>query len=116
VEFSSRNKHFGDITAFALDLNPSIDVGGLFRAYFNIGVAMVMQENVDDTDFFWNFTPYIRRSLGIGDLYFGFSIWNGAPRMSGDGDILWNPLPYVMGSASTERINFAVPVYFEISF
>jgi hypothetical protein len=102
----------GDITAFGIDINPSYDIG-IFRFYFDFGVAIVTQKDNDDTDFFWHITPYLKKSLGIGDLYFGFNLWNGEGRSGYEG------LPTIQGKGDklgTNRINFVVPVLFEVSF
>lgn len=95
-------------TAIALDVNPSYDLGW-FRVYADLGIAVVIPDD-GDVDFFWHANPYIRKGLGIGDLYFGINLWNGTLR---DG---YEVYPSLMGKDSTEIINFAVPIYFEISF
>ena len=95
-------------TVIGFDINPSFDIG-IFRVYFDLGIAVVLPKD-GDTDFFWHFNPYIRKGLGIGDLYFGINLWNGTARGG------YEPYPALQGSDATGIVNFAVPIFFEFSF
>jgi hypothetical protein len=117
-----------DLTAFAIDINPSYNLG-MFRVFFDFGFGIASQDVRDgdgdvtgqDVDFFWHFSPYIRKSLGIGDLYVGFALWNGTDRGG------YETMPWaIQGSSANSKfsedpigidiVNFAIPIFFEISF
>ena len=104
------SEDFGDITAIGFDINPSYDVG-IGRIYVDVGIALAMQKDNDYSDFFWHLSPYLRKGIGVGDLYIGLSIWNGYPQDGYEG--LW---AIQKGDGYKELINFAVPLHFEISF
>jgi hypothetical protein len=85
------------------------------RIFFDFGIGMVMKG--DDTDLYWHFNPYLRKPLGIGDLYIGFNLWNGTG-MGGYGDDYpgYEAFPTIFGEDSTGVIKFAIPIYFEMGF
>jgi hypothetical protein len=97
---------------FGLDINPSYDVNGMFRVFAEMGFAMILPEKADN-NFFWHFSPYIRKGIGIGDFYAGFSIWNG--KQNGG---YQSVLTYYQKNVAEEvgLINWAIPIYFEVSF
>jgi hypothetical protein len=98
---------YSDTMVIGLGINPSygMDFG---RIYFDFGIGMVMKG--DDSDLYWHFNPYLRKSLGIGDLYVGFNLWNGTG-MGG-----YEAFPTIFGEDSTGVINFALPIYFQFGF
>jgi hypothetical protein len=104
-----------EATHIGLDINPSYDVG-IGRVFFDLGIALIMPKDSDfDSNFFWHFTPYLKKSVGIGDLYVGLSLWNGAPQGGYE-----SPMTYYQDTktdkAGTQLINFAIPIYFEVAF
>jgi len=99
----------------ALDINPSIQIGDVGRLFFDLGFGVALfDEEVGDlgkSPLVWHFNPYLKKSIGIGDLYIGFNIWNNkiAPN--------WYEGPIQKGSILEEDfINFSLPIYFEVSF
>ncbi|MDR0315561.1 MAG: hypothetical protein LBH97_01520 [Treponema sp.] len=103
-----------EATHIGIDINPSYDIG-LFRVFFDLGMAMIMPKDSDfDTALFWHFTPYLKKSLGIGDLYVGFSLWNGASQ--GGYESVMTYWQNDDKDKGTGLINFAIPIYFEVAF
>jgi hypothetical protein len=99
---------YSDTMVIGLGINPSYAIDGVGRFFFDFGVGVVMKG--DDTDLYWHFNPYLRKSLGVGDLYVGFNIWNGVG-MGG-----YEAFPTIFGKDATDHINFAIPIYFEMGF
>jgi len=101
---------------FAVDINPSIQIGDVGRVFFDFGVgyAMFDEEETEDqgkSALVWHFNPYLRKSIGIGDLYIGFNVWNNkiAPYWY-EGPIGPNKI------LKDDFINFSLPIFFEVSF
>jgi len=100
---------------FAVDINPSIQIGDIGRLFFDFGVgyAMFDEKNANDENsaLVWHFNPYLRKSIGIGDLYIGFNVWNNklAPEWY-EGPVWYDSI------LKDDFINFSVPIYFEVSF
>jgi hypothetical protein len=106
----------------ALDVNPSYDIG-IFRVYADMGFGIVKPTDstfdISGTGnkrmaFFWHFTPYLKKGIGIGDLYFGINVWNG----KGQGGYESTMIAWQGGGkeGGTGVLNWAVPVHFDISF
>jgi len=102
-------------TIFAVDINPSIQIGDVGRVYFDFGVgyAMFDEKNANDENsaLVWHFNPYLKKSIGIGDLYIGFNIWNNklAPEWY-EGPVWYDSI------LKDDVINFSLPIYFEVYF
>jgi len=94
-------------TKIGVDIVPSYDLG-IFRVYVPIGVAFILPEGDGDMLLAWSFNPYIRKQLGNFGLWAGFQLHNGYDAAK----IGWSANYAVTDKASTEQINWAVPIAF----
>jgi hypothetical protein len=93
-----------DPNLLGFDVVASYDLD-IFRIYIPVGIAMVLPEQGDSL-MAWNFSPYIRKSLGNLDFYAGLMLYNGGiDDNSGAGP--WYPR---ITPANKDVINWAIPI------